>query len=197
MTRLLEENNKEINRAVSPVKKTSEKWTLLSFYLAQPAKGRLGVDMVAPRPAAARPLLAALAAAALLPAAGRPISTTDRSAAYSVQLMTGAIYPKGAEPAGLRTVVMTKKGGKKYRCHLPQPPSNESKPDAGAAPPAQPVDEFLGPLVGQCYLKPEGWWTYEVCLSRRIRQYHQEKQAMVKGADGKPTPTGPGQITQA
>ena len=122
---------------------------------------------------------------------------TDRSAAYSVQLMTGAIYPKGAEPAGLRTVVMTKKGGKKYRCHLPQPPSNESKPDAGAAPPAQPVDEFLGPLVGQCYLKPEGWWTYEVCLSRRIRQYHQEKQAMVKGADGKPTPTGPGQITQA
>ena len=188
MTRLLEENKSPGN--THPFN--------LGFYFAQTGiLGVDGVDMVAPRPAAALPLLAALAAAALLPAAGRPISTTDRSAAYSVQLMTGAIYPKGAEPAGLRTVVMTKKGGKKYRCHLPQPPSNESKPDAGAAPPAQPVDEFLGPLVGQCYLKPEGWWTYEVCLSRRIRQYHQEKQATVKGADGKPTPTGPGQITQA
>ena len=126
-----------------------------------------------------------------------PTHSTARGPAfawqYSVQLLTGALRM----PASTPSVVMTKKGGKKYRCHLPQPPSNESKPDAGAAPPAQPVDEFLGPLVGQCYLKPEGWWTYEVCLSRRIRQYHQEKQAMVKGADGKPTPTGPGQITQA
>ena len=53
----------------------------------------------------------------------------DEGPKYSVQLMTGAIHPPGvAVPP--KSVVMTKKDGKRYRCYLP---SEGGAPSAAAS----------------------------------------------------------------
>ena len=44
--------------------------------------------------------------------------------------------------------------------------------------------ELLKPLHGVCLRKPEGWWTYEVCMGKHIRQYHAERKPDPNGEDG-------------
>jgi hypothetical protein len=43
---------------------------------------------------------------------------------------------------------------------------------------------LLKPLHGVCLRKPEGWWTYEVCMGKHIRQYHAERQSDPDGEEG-------------
>jgi len=94
---------------------------------------------------------------------------------YSVQLMTGALPSKTTE--GRSSVVMTKKGGKRYRCYLPLDPNATSKDPAGSVAPAAipSVASFLESLKGSCFYRMEGWWTYEYCFMKSVRQFHQEK----------------------
>ena len=103
---------------------------------------------------------------------------TDSGPKFAVQLLTGALPPNSRPPAGTRSVVMTKANGKKYRCHLPSTDANAESADAAAQPPPPRVASFLGPLKGTCFYRLEGWWTYEFCFNKSIRQFHQEK---VKG----------------
>ena len=96
---------------------------------------------------------------------------------YNVQLLTGALPPASKPPAGTKSVVMTKKNGKKYRCYLPSAPKNETTSDGAAAPPAPRVASYLMSLKGTCFYRLEGWWTYEFCYQKSVRQFHQEKVA--------------------
>lgn len=34
---------------------------------------------------------------------------------------------------------------------------------------------LLKPLQGTCTYRIQGWWTYEICFGKHIRQYHEEK----------------------
>ena len=71
---------------------------------------------------------------------------------------------------------MTKKGGKKYRCYLPEAEQEgETVPDGGPLEPAQSVATYLLPIKGTCFYRLEGWWTYEFCFMKSVRQFHQEK----------------------
>lgn len=97
---------------------------------------------------------------------------------YAVQLLTGALPP--SQPAAdAASVVMTKANGKKYRCRLPRADTHSASADAAAQPSAPSVSSFLGTLKGTCFYRLEGWWTYEFCYMKHVRQFHQEK---VKGS---------------
>ena len=91
---------------------------------------------------------------------------------YSVQLLTGALRM----PASTPSVVMTKKGGKKYRCYLSEEgTAGEAASEAEALEAAPSVASYLMPIKGTCFYRLEGWWTYEFCFLKSVRQFHQEK----------------------
>ena len=99
--------------------------------------------------------------------------TVDDSPKYAVQLMTGALAPRSY--ANQKSVVMTKYGGKKFRCYLPSTVNNTEAIAENDQQPAPNVGSFLQPLSGTCFYRLEGWWTYEFCFLKSIRQFHQEK----------------------
>eukprot|EP00899_Mesostigma_viride_P025009 jgi/Mesvir1/5693/Mv15708-RA.1 len=39
-------------------------------------------------------------------------------------------------------------------------------------------EEALAPLEGACFFRVDGWWTYEFCFKKAVRQFHQEKDAI-------------------
>ena len=97
----------------------------------------------------------------------RPAHSTPRGHTfawqYSVQLLTGALRM----PASTPSVVMTKKGGKKYRCYLPEEgTAGEAVSEGDALEPALSVASYLMPIKGTCFYRLEGWWTYEFCFLR-------------------------------
>jgi hypothetical protein len=44
------------------------------------------------------------------------------------------------------------------------------------------VVQLLMPLNGNCFTKHEGWWSYEFCMGKHVRQYHADH---VQQADGR------------
>ena len=38
--------------------------------------------------------------------------------------------------------------------------------------PVEAAARALAPLRGTCVRKAEGWWTYEVCFGKEVRQFH-------------------------
>lgn len=120
-------------------------------------------------------LIALLAAAATAPSVFDSIQkdvAPDDGPKYNVQLMTGALRMPPSAPS----VVMTKKGGKKYRCYLPEEEAEgEAATDGSVAKPEESVASYLLPIKGTCFYRLEGWWTYEFCFMKSVRQFHQEK----------------------
>ncbi|KAI4377317.1 hypothetical protein MLD38_014967 [Melastoma candidum] len=41
-------------------------------------------------------------------------------------------------------------------------------------------DELLEVLSDRCFLRQEGWWSYEFCYNKKIRQFHQEDEKVVQ-----------------
>ena len=85
-------------------------------------------------------------------------------------------------------MMMTAHDGRRYFCALPKPrgtgasddetggtggrdATNASATDGDAE---ATVEDVLKPLEGRCFYRIEGWWTYEFCHMKKIRQYHQE-----------------------
>jgi len=109
-------------------------------------------------------------------------------------------------------VVMTKKGGKRYRCYLPNEPTASKSEDEDLRTPPPHLGNYLSSIIGTCFYRLEGWWTYELCFSRSIRQFHQERtqpvikpgQASGQGTEASalrspaklPKSIGSGEITQ-
>eukprot|EP00300_Choanocystis_sp_HF-7_P024035 c25430_g1_i1.p1 GENE.c25430_g1_i1~~c25430_g1_i1.p1 ORF type:complete len:407 (+),score=87.86 c25430_g1_i1:46-1221(+) len=73
-------------------------------------------------------------------------------------------------------MVMTNQAGTQYNCSLPVISAHETKPDEIALP--DPVELFR-PFEGQCMFRDEGWWRYELCWPKHLRQYHMEGQKLI------------------
>ena len=88
--------------------------------------------------------------------------------------------PGGAPSAGApregEVVVMTNAKGQRFSCTLPpsgaEAEAAEKPDDAPAASP----DDILNGLGEQCFYRVEGWWTYEYCHRKHIRQFHKENE---------------------
>jgi hypothetical protein len=48
-------------------------------------------------------------------------------------------------------------------------------PLACLASPEWQAKQLLSPLQGRCFRKVDGWWTYELCYEKHLRQFHKEK----------------------
>mmetsp|Transcript_43476 Transcript_43476/g.90698 ORF Transcript_43476/g.90698 Transcript_43476/m.90698 type:complete len:460 (-) Transcript_43476:346-1725(-) len=99
-------------------------------------------------------------------------SPADASRKYSVQLMTGALPEKSKQRS---SVVMTKRDGKKYRCYLPAATNGTTANSSSDVDASLSVSTLLYSLKDLCFYRMEGWWTYEYCFMKSIRQFHQEK----------------------
>ncbi|EGG18491.1 OS-9-related protein [Cavenderia fasciculata] len=69
--------------------------------------------------------------------------------------------------------------GSKYECYVPAV-LEEYRNTWVPIPTAAEFAELLSPLDGHCMYKPtNGWWTYELCYNKGVRQLHYDKQKIV------------------
>jgi hypothetical protein len=45
----------------------------------------------------------------------------------------------------------------------------------------QSIPQLLTPLKGKCFTKHEGWWSYEFCVGKHVRQYHADQVQQTDG----------------
>lgn len=131
-------------------------------------------------------------------AAARPKSTVQpdwhdedlNEDRFSVAYYPAAALAKSKELTDIPTerwTTMTAANGSKYDCMLPA----ASKHDAAKARAARrkklgttlddDVAEQLNSALGtECAIKPAGWWVYEVCWNRAVRQFHQNQKQEIE-----------------
>ncbi|CAL5186895.1 unnamed protein product [Lathyrus oleraceus] len=90
------------------------------------------------------------------------------------------------------SIVLPDKNGQKFICYLPK----VEKEKSGKPPIQQNVssmivetekrvkqktpDELLEVLKGPCVIRQEGWWSYEFCYHKKLRQLHLEDDKVVQ-----------------
>ncbi|XP_076929519.1 protein OS-9 homolog [Bidens hawaiensis] len=116
------------------------------------------------------------------------LSRASREPKYDIEFHTedSPFHPDDDQ----ESVVMPKKNGDKFLCFLPkvEKVTNE-KPTVlentslilGTEKriKLKTPDELLDVLKDQCLLRQEGWWSYEFCYNRRLRQIHVEEDNKV------------------
>jgi len=80
---------------------------------------------------------------------------------------------------GTVIVEMTSAEGQRYSCHIPPPPLSKTSSTSTPQPTAEYVTSVLSPLSEMCLYRLAGWWTYEVCHGKSVRQYHQQDTTLV------------------
>eukprot|EP00697_Spironema_sp_BW2_P000245 gnl/Spiro4/10329_TR5512_c0_g1_i1.p1 gnl/Spiro4/10329_TR5512_c0_g1~~gnl/Spiro4/10329_TR5512_c0_g1_i1.p1 ORF type:complete len:339 (+),score=40.73 gnl/Spiro4/10329_TR5512_c0_g1_i1:93-1019(+) len=110
----------------------------------------------------------ARALSSLPSATASPITLGDK---YVVSIHT---EKKQTPPASTHTVInMTKRSGQRYSCTIPHTKERQAKlPDPALA--LRQPEDLLKPLTGACFHRHEGWWTYELCYQKSVRQFHAE-----------------------
>lgn len=90
------------------------------------------------------------------------------------------------------SIVMPDKTGQKYICYLPKVEKEKSgKPviqhnissmivETEKRIKQKTPDELLEVLRGPCFLRQEGWWSYEFCYQKKLRQLHLEDDKVVQ-----------------
>ncbi|KAJ8634913.1 hypothetical protein MRB53_009180 [Persea americana] len=90
------------------------------------------------------------------------------------------------------SMLMTNKSGQRFLCYLPMVEVTKTgKPIAQQnmsslivesdrrIKPKTP-DELMEVLTEQCLLRQEGWWSYEFCYKKHLRQFHVEDEKVVQ-----------------
>eukprot|EP00249_Psilotum_nudum_P010590 c22634_g1_i1 orf=174-1106(+) len=89
-------------------------------------------------------------------------------------------------------IVMTGVDGSKYECILPNLPQEHKIKNDDAQQNTSSINlpkdrrkqktpnDLLDVLKDQCFLRHEGWWTYEFCYHGKIRQLHLENKKIVQ-----------------
>jgi len=100
------------------------------------------------------------------------------SVQYSIQMFDTPVS-EDEHLEGLSTMMINKEG-QKYRCSLPQVEETNDEQEKGSEEQVTDIASLLGPLSdGPCIMKTKEWWTYEICYSRDIKQYHIENEKPV------------------
>lgn len=86
--------------------------------------------------------------------------------------------PDGQIPAGLTSMRMVTARGQALRCLLPEPePEPEPEPSASEKQTRKnthftDMDALLKEYSNKCFVRWEGWWTYEFCYGQHVVQKH-------------------------
>ncbi|KAK4257464.1 hypothetical protein QN277_007048 [Acacia crassicarpa] len=92
---------------------------------------------------------------------------------------------------GQESIVMPDKNGQKFLCFLPKVEKETSERpviqhnissmivESEKRIKLKTPDELLEVLKDRCFLRQEGWWTYEFCYQKRLRQLHLENNDKV------------------
>ncbi|XP_052114285.1 protein OS-9 homolog [Arachis duranensis] len=90
------------------------------------------------------------------------------------------------------SIVMPGKNGQKFICYLPRVEKEKSgKPviqqnvssmivETEKRAKQKTPDELLEVLNGPCFVRQEGWWSYEFCYKKKLRQLHLEDDKVVQ-----------------
>ncbi|GJP47101.1 hypothetical protein CLOM_g6336 [Closterium sp. NIES-68] len=125
-----------------------------------------------------------------------PPSTTPSTAPSTAPSSPSSPAALPVDEPGLESVVMAASDGKRYRCILPPPnlasPHSSAAGGGGGADGVDAKGGAAGVAYGEsrkspedlldamkglpCFYRQDGWWTYEFCYKKHIRQMHIEQQ---------------------
>eukprot|EP01111_Echinosteliopsis_oligospora_P010883 TRINITY_DN3466_c0_g1_i1.p1 TRINITY_DN3466_c0_g1~~TRINITY_DN3466_c0_g1_i1.p1 ORF type:complete len:161 (-),score=23.74 TRINITY_DN3466_c0_g1_i1:379-831(-) len=71
--------------------------------------------------------------------------------------------------------IMTDSSGQKYDCYIPKPPQEGDVEERRVPFIAEIRDVLHQSLSSHCVLRLAGWWTYEFCYGKHMKQFHQDK----------------------
>ncbi|KAL3642946.1 Protein OS-9 [Castilleja foliolosa] len=90
------------------------------------------------------------------------------------------------------SIVMPNKNGEKFLCYLPKVEKSKSSKQAAQQNISSMIvesethmklktpDELLEVIKDRCFIRQEGWWSYEFCHLNRLRQIHLEDEKVVQ-----------------
>eukprot|EP01118_Nematostelium_gracile_P006749 TRINITY_DN2176_c0_g1_i3.p1 TRINITY_DN2176_c0_g1~~TRINITY_DN2176_c0_g1_i3.p1 ORF type:complete len:232 (-),score=33.72 TRINITY_DN2176_c0_g1_i3:382-1077(-) len=96
---------------------------------------------------------------------------------YDIQIFDELVDTHLGEPI----TMVSPRDKLKYNCYLPLSWTEEDEKfpmDSDTS-----IESLLTPLKSLCLYKLGGWWSYEVCYGRYVRQYHQEKDKPILPKD--------------
>jgi protein OS-9 len=70
------------------------------------------------------------------------------------------------------TIIMTRHDGERFKCFLPALSPETDERDSHA--PSPTIEALFTPLRHSCIYRIEAWWTYEICYSKSVSQFHQQ-----------------------
>ncbi|KAJ8600584.1 hypothetical protein CTAYLR_008173 [Chrysophaeum taylorii] len=79
--------------------------------------------------------------------------------------------------SGSPPIEMLDASGKRFACRVAEKNTTPTKREAST------VGELLSSLEGVCARLNQGWWTYEWCHRRHVRQFHQDHAASAREPD--------------
>lgn len=87
--------------------------------------------------------------------------------------------PDDAPSSDVESLVLSSKYGQLYQCSLPKLSTEDSRDEKLEKEKAGDVQRLLGPMKdGPCLFYTKGWWSYEFCYGKEVKQYHFENGAI-------------------
>lgn len=75
-------------------------------------------------------------------------------------------------PTGVSTMRMVTARGQPMRCMLPSPPKASPTSTVSEHNRFDDIDKLLSEYENMCFVRPDGWWTFEFCYQRHVIQKH-------------------------
>ncbi|KAL3532264.1 hypothetical protein ACH5RR_005785 [Cinchona calisaya] len=122
--------------------------------------------------------------------AGGSLSRSSREPKYNIEF-----HPEDAPfhpDDDQESVVMPNKSGEKFLCFLPREEKSKSEKPVNQQNTSSLIletekriklktpDELLEILKDRCFVRQEGWWLYEFCYQKKLRQVHLEDDKVVQ-----------------
>jgi len=87
--------------------------------------------------------------------------------------------PTANDVEDANSILLSSKYGQLYQCSLPMDPVEADLPPSQDDSSSESVVKLLAPLKdGPCLFYTKGWWSYEFCYGREVKQYHFESGAI-------------------
>ncbi|XP_011020244.1 PREDICTED: protein OS-9 homolog [Populus euphratica] len=118
--------------------------------------------------------------------AGGTFSRSSREPKYQIEFHSeeSPFHPDDDQ----ESMVMPNKNGENYLCFLPKVVKTKSEMpltqlnvsslivETEKRVKLKTPDELLEVLKGLCFVRQEGWWSYELCYQKKLRQFHVEDE---------------------